>query len=276
VIIAELRGKLSRNVERMEDVLTSNVFSFLKYSDRSKCLRAYLNREFGIEVSDNDAKEAEFRFWYAYDDGTEPDVIFIVGDFYVLFEAKYYSGFGAGDDAKDPQTEREVRYGLQEAGLTGKAFLFAPITADFYFKEDKGFVLKDDLMQYVRWTSWQRFAAFLEDLLDSGVLTEQYEKEFASDLRELLDRKNLRGFRGFDRLIRVGNLPPGSEYCFYDARTSTSRGAFIGFAKTLGATESVNIPDRVLFLSTERELFRSLRAIPEIMVITEGRLFWEV
>ena len=32
--LAELHGKLSSKVQKMEDVLTSNVFSFLKYSER--------------------------------------------------------------------------------------------------------------------------------------------------------------------------------------------------------------------------------------------------
>lgn len=52
MIAAELRGKLSPSVERMEDVLTSNVFSFLKYTNRSICFRTYLKEELGLEVSE--------------------------------------------------------------------------------------------------------------------------------------------------------------------------------------------------------------------------------
>ncbi len=37
--LAELHGKLSSNVERKEDILTSNVFSFFKYSNRKVYLK---------------------------------------------------------------------------------------------------------------------------------------------------------------------------------------------------------------------------------------------
>jgi len=84
--LAELRGKLSSRVERMEDVLTSNVFSFFKYSSRTIFLKRYLN-DLGFKVSDQDAEKAEFRFWPVFEDGTEPDLIIIVGDYYLLIEA---------------------------------------------------------------------------------------------------------------------------------------------------------------------------------------------
>ena len=113
MIVAELHGKLSPRVERMEDVLTSNVFSFLKYNDRSRILRAYLMEELGLEVSESEASEAEFRFWHVYDDGTEPDVIIIVGNAYILFEAKYFSGFGLATETVESQPVREIRNGLK-------------------------------------------------------------------------------------------------------------------------------------------------------------------
>lgn len=101
--LAELHGKLSskfdgknnslHSIERMEDILTSNVFSFFKYSSRDIFLKEYLN-SLEFQVSEKEAKEAEFRFWPNYEDGTEPDLVIIVGKYYILFEAKYYSGFG--------------------------------------------------------------------------------------------------------------------------------------------------------------------------------------
>lgn len=59
--LAELRGKLSSRIERMEDVLTSNVFSFFKYSNRDIFLRKYLN-ELGFNVSNREAEEASLDF----------------------------------------------------------------------------------------------------------------------------------------------------------------------------------------------------------------------
>jgi hypothetical protein len=76
--LAELRGKLSSRVERMEDILTSNVFSFFKYSNRDIFLKGYLN-ELGFIVSDKEEEEAEFKFWPVFDDGAEPDLVIIVG-----------------------------------------------------------------------------------------------------------------------------------------------------------------------------------------------------
>jgi len=69
--IAELRGKLSQRIERMEDILTSNVFSFFKYSTREIFLKGYLNK-LKIYVSDQEAIEAEFIFWPHFEDNTEP------------------------------------------------------------------------------------------------------------------------------------------------------------------------------------------------------------
>jgi len=41
--LAELHGKLSSKIQRMEDLLTSNVFSFFKYSTREIFLKEYLS-----------------------------------------------------------------------------------------------------------------------------------------------------------------------------------------------------------------------------------------
>lgn len=67
--VAELRGKLSRRLESQEDILTSNVFSFFKYANRQVFLKRFL-AELGIQVSDEDAENAEFAFWPRYADGT--------------------------------------------------------------------------------------------------------------------------------------------------------------------------------------------------------------
>ena len=41
---AELNGKSPSEICRMEDILTSNVFSFLKYSNRSIFLKKFLEK----------------------------------------------------------------------------------------------------------------------------------------------------------------------------------------------------------------------------------------
>ena len=84
--LAELHGKLSSRLERMEDILTSNVFSFFKYSTRDIFLKGYLNT-MGFDISEQEANRAEFIFWPRYEENTEPDLVIIVGDYYLLIEA---------------------------------------------------------------------------------------------------------------------------------------------------------------------------------------------
>jgi len=67
--IAELHGKLSQRIERMEDILTSNVFSFFKYSTPKIFLKGYL-KKLGFDVSDQEATEAEFIFWPRFEENT--------------------------------------------------------------------------------------------------------------------------------------------------------------------------------------------------------------
>ncbi len=106
--LAESHGKLSSNIERMEDVLTSNVFSFFKYSEREVFLKGYLN-ELGFSVSEQEARDAEFLFWHRFEHNTEPDLVIKVGEYYRLFEAKYFSGFDEGTERNEPQLIRKPK-----------------------------------------------------------------------------------------------------------------------------------------------------------------------
>lgn len=105
--IAELRGKLYRDQENKEDLLTSNVFSFLKYAPRDIFLYEYLNY-LSVPVTKKDACDAKFLFWPTYDDYTEPDVVIIVVEYYLLFEVKLYSGFREETDITADQLSREL------------------------------------------------------------------------------------------------------------------------------------------------------------------------
>src|SRR6185503_15550538 len=91
--LAEIHGKLSRDNENKEDILASNVFSFFKYANRKIFLFALI-RMLGLHISELDAAQAEFRFWPTFEDNTEPDLVLLIGKYYLLFEAKYRSGFG--------------------------------------------------------------------------------------------------------------------------------------------------------------------------------------
>ena len=156
---AELRGKLSRDQENKEDLLTSNVFSFLKYTPRDIFLYEYLNY-LGIPVTKKDAYGAKFLFWPTYDNHTEPDVVIIVGEYYLLFEAKLYSGFGEETDLTADQLSRELDGGLAEAKNINKEFRLIAITADHIRPEDSFLALPGGYQNHLLWTSWQDFAFF--------------------------------------------------------------------------------------------------------------------
>ena len=105
MLIAELKGKVPSQFHNSEDILSSNVFSYFKYSNR-KILQDYLG-ELGINVSLNESINAEFIFWPSYTDGTEPDIIIVCGNYYLLFEAKFRSDFAAKTENSESQIDRK-------------------------------------------------------------------------------------------------------------------------------------------------------------------------
>ncbi len=105
---AMLRGKLSRDVEGKEDILTSNVFGTLRYSPNPSVLLQFLGgafdpigkRYFRERLNGYDHIQSwEFWPWYEHGEGKgcEPDVVIVLADvsgrkFGVVIEAKYRSG----------------------------------------------------------------------------------------------------------------------------------------------------------------------------------------
>ena len=153
--LAELRGKLSGDIENKEDVLTSNVFSFLKYAPRQIFLSRFLDI-FNIHVSKKELIDAKFEFWPSYDDGTEPDVVISVGDYYILIEAKYRSGFGQKNGFISHQLDREYYEGKQTANQLNKQFLMATITADSFNKPKLFEDIKQTVKEEIFWLNWQK------------------------------------------------------------------------------------------------------------------------
>ena len=104
--LAELHGKLPRENENKEDILTSNVLSFFKYSDRITFLFPLLC-DLRLDVFQEDAQEAKFYYWSSFPDGTQPNLLILVGKYYLLFEAKYHSGFGQATDLIEHQLTKQ-------------------------------------------------------------------------------------------------------------------------------------------------------------------------
>jgi hypothetical protein len=182
--LAELHGKLSSRLECKEDILTSNVFSFFKYCNRSVFLRDYL-QSLGFDVNVKQANEAEFLFWQRYEENTEPDLIIRAGKHYILFEAKYFSDFDEGTSKTKAQLIREIEAGLLEAGNFNETFTLVAITADYCYKDYKFASVPPEYRKYIKWTNWYRIASFLQDILNKDALTD-LERIFTSDLYSLL------------------------------------------------------------------------------------------
>jgi len=241
----------------MEDLLTSNVFSFFKYSTREVFLKGYL-KELGIEVSNQEAKEAEFLFWPHFEDGTEPDLVIMVGEYYLLIEAKYFSGFGQETKETKAQLLREIEGGKLDARNYGKALKLIAITADHYFKEEKFGVIPTDFSSHFKWTNWQLVSSFLNDVLESDETIRDQERSFALDLCSLLDKKRLRDFQGLQYLQPQAPVMKPHDSLFFQAKTAKFRGDFIGFLTSLSFDTKLTHFRDPIFLRTERRLFRSL------------------
>jgi len=266
---AELRGKIPRDLKRSEDLLTSNVFSFLKYADREIFLREFLER-LGLRVSSSELEHADFTFWPVFEDGTEPDVVVTVGDYYILFEAKYLSGFGIGESIEQNQIAREITGGSLEAKALKKVFLFFAITSHAAYPGHEILGTPRQNRDQVRWINWQSIACLLLDLINKfdDALP---DFDFAHDLYKLLDDKNLRSFFGFDRLNESSELEH-EGFVFFSPETAKFRGDFIGFEKALVGAPLVECPERRMWF--KRIYFSKLKNIIQETTGDES-IFWE-
>ncbi len=242
MITAALSGKIPSKLLESEDILTSNVFSFFKYAKRTKYLKALLSIH-AIYPTDEELEAAEFHFWPIYDDSTEPDVVIIVGNYYLLFEAKHLSDFGAETETRKGQIEREIEGGMDEAHSLEKEFHFIAITSHY----NKPWTIFDQLNcnnnATIRWMNWQAVASLLLDTLENDSIIP--DQSFAEDLYHLLDKMKLRSFLPFQRICTEIAIPP--EHIFFSARSAQFRGDFIGFEKALGNMDDLTVPVKWLF-----------------------------
>ena len=269
--LAELRGKLSSRVERMEDVLTSNVFSFFKYSSRDIFLKKYLN-ELGFQVTVKDAEEAVFRFWPVFEDSTEPDLVIMVGNYYLLIEAKYFSEFSAGTEKDEPQLLRELKNGKLDAKNYDKEFNLIAITADYYYKKDKFKVIPQKYRPHFRWTNWQSVSSFLDNILSSNPNVKGAERDFCLDLYNLLDKKHLRSFQN---ITYNGPLLKDYSSIFFNAKTAKLRGDFIGFIDSLSLAKGLKPVGKTVFFSSTKRIFESLSKLEKLKQIKSPIFFKE-
>jgi len=233
---AELHGKLSRTIEEAEDILTSNVFSFYLYSERTHLQRLLTSVE--LDVTLQEAAGAAFHFWPTLPDNTEPDLVIEVGRYYILIEAKLHAGYGKDHEHHDRhQLLREIRGGRHEAQSTGRDFVLLTVTDEPIPHNSVYDVLKGVDRQSWRWTNWSRIARLLETGPPAGRMGE--------DLLALLWRKGLRRFDGFTS--EQERLAEWEGFWFFDGGTA-ELGRFTGFATLLSPGLLTELP-RPLFIA---------------------------
>lgn len=270
--LAELHGKLSPKTERLEDLLTSNVFSFLKYSNRKVFLKEYL-KLLGLTVSTEAANNAKFIFWPRLAKGTEPDLVIIISKYYILIEAKYFSDFSEHDSLAKAQLLREIESGMLDAKTNDKEFKLVVITGDHYYKKEKFEVIPRDFVPHFNWTNWQTVTFFLEDVLVKETELPVEQLSFAWDLHDLLDRKNLRGFRGCDCFANMHALAGRVGQIFFEAGTAIFRGSFIGFANSLSYSERMHSINKTIFWHKRSSFFMLLTKVARLKPVKSHVFF---
>ena len=268
--IAELKGKIPSSLNNMEDILTSNVFSFFKYSDRKVFLKLFLEL-LGFDIDNPELEKAEFIFWPTFEDGTEPDLLILVGKYYLLFEAKLYSGFGDSEDEQRKQLVREAKWGLNNAERLEKNFFLIVITNDYFFKEEKYKCLKNYKI-YLKWINWQRVTELLLSLIEkNGINLKNYD--FAEDLYGLLEKKNLRAFRAFDK-ITDNRLSKLSDSIFFSKEKSRFVKDFEGFKRAFsGFKEIGTCPNRIFY---NRIFFSEFNKTKDIDIDFSNNIFYKI
>ena len=271
--LAEIHGKLSRQTENQEDILTSNVFSFFKYSNRKSFLYEFV-RSLGLEISIENALNAEFFFWPRFEDNTEPDLVIIIGDFYLLVEAKYHSGFGQKTQNREHQLVREIEGGIDESKRLGKKFRIIVVTANYFESSE---LLKDVPNQYrksIVWINWQKIAFFLYQQIETNPSLSSENRLFANDLYELLVRKKLRNYEGSSALMMSFKaLNANTGDIFFGARSSNYRGKFIGFMNSLPIVPLVKLSANDVFFRSQGKYFDTLLS-DELMPLLPDTIFF--
>ena len=212
---ALLKGKLSREQENMEDILTSNVFGLLRYVRPREGILKYLslaedeNGERPLEylgfLSDVPNESVEYEFWPWWEEpdcyGCEPDVVIKLEipdkkGLLVLIEAKYLSGKSSEADESILPTDQLAREwdNLVVRAASSKWPVLIYLTAHYGYPLEeiddavREFRKKrpDSAKPIIYWLSWRHLCKVCE-FSCSPVL---------ADVRCLLERFNFKFFDG--------------------------------------------------------------------------------
>lgn len=217
-ILAEIHGKVSSsgtNInERLEDLLTSNIFQLLRYLPFEFFLKPIIQQSTNIDGEmfkfDDDVSEAKLMFWKSFKK-SEPDIyIQFVDDkgnirLHIFIEAKYHSpksGSAQFDEDNNyvndsDQLQREWADLEEQRGSRPGALIFLtqdrslPVDA---IKESIG-VIGSEAEDRLFWLNWQSIHRIMESNHSLPQIKEQ--RLIISDIISLLRHKGLFDFEGW-------------------------------------------------------------------------------
>ncbi len=246
--IAEIHGKISHTgsklSDQMEDLLTSDVFAACRYVRPETLLLPFLRGAKTVDgvplatALDAPVEHAYYRFW-PWLVSCEPDVLIALEDsskrFYlVLVEAKYFSAkSGSALDGEEielapapsDQLAREYLALLDPAGSFHLADHFLrehvcchalvyvtahrsmPTLAMQESIDEIAHFLPNHARVNLFWASWFDLQPIL-----ARANPMECERPVLEDLRQLLLKKRLVRFAGFDSVHHVDSVPRGSVY----------------------------------------------------------------
>ena len=254
---AQIHNKLPTQILELEDILTSDVFSFFLYSNKKLFLHEFLKRN-GFIVSKQDSFNAEFLFWPKYEELTEPDLVIIVGHYYILIEAKFKSDFGKGSEKTKPQLIREIEGGMIEAKALNKQFSLLTITKDPFNRKEKFDILPNEHRLLIKWTNWQCVSSLLIELLENDFRIDLRDRLLADDLLRTLDKKNLRNYISLVTVLGHFKMMQSFKQIFLKAETIIYRGGFIGFLNSLVVAKKLIPLKGIYFSNKQLEYFNSV------------------
>jgi hypothetical protein len=219
---ALIHGKLSRDQENMEDLLTSNVFGILRYLPTADVILSFLSKASSLNgqcplTSLSVQSKVNFEFWPWLTApscaGCEPDVLLRIdspagGSYLVLIEAKYRSGKSSKadliDDSAnfDTETSDEVKDQLARewqqlnflASKESRNPVLIYLTAHMSFPREEIQASERELFARGKteatmcWLSWRHLAT---------IVSKNRGSELLEDLLLMLQRLNLIFFQGF-------------------------------------------------------------------------------
>ena len=239
--IAEIHGKISSSgsniSDRLEDLLTSDVFGPLRYLPFAEGLLHVLGKArlytdprttFDKEIEGYfpaNAQEPEVCFW-PWTGSSEPDVLIKYGKHLVMVEAKYLSGKSGDFDPENAETAasdqlaKEFRdlleYDKGNYSNQTLIYLTAHSTLPKYDLEKSCMAVdeknKEEYCKNTYWLSWFD----IHDSIEALHVSQQdvHKKLILDDIKRLLYRKGFRKFEGFKK-IEAMKVNPVSEKLFY-------------------------------------------------------------